>query len=1374
MQTTDELAEILKRVKTNTESSINIDKILSAIRAKLQAMADDTETADLIRIYVANQKSSLEEVYSKVVTAEDFSNFRKDFADFLQKILDNANILHLNSDSNKEQIIGILEKIKTLDYNKDFEKIADSISEFKNIFTDNSKMNYENIIRRIEELKTDLTTRMIDDTNNRGENFNKIYTDVCDINANTAFLRDFSTQNSVEMLENITKKLEETADTINSGIISNSDINFGQIKETLENVQKQVEEFKTDMDKRNDTNLFNISSGFDGIKALSENILTFVNSISTNIGNSPEILLADVKKILVNIDELKEELKNLLSDCNNRMLNSVNELAVKVDTFTEKTNIDMELDELKNTVHLLKDEIKEAISGSYNDLKSHDENQISTLKDLSSGINEFHVQISGALENLRGLVCELNENGLRDNAEKLSGIEARLFTSGEEYKEKIETLQTKLSEFITVYENNSAETNKGISALPQEISQIKDSMTILNEYVQSLKLSTDEKFSQTVAMIDAGIENIVFNTNSINEHLENGGVSQSSDIDEKIQNIYNLVSEIKQEDNLKGIEQVIEDKMAILRQAVDAIDNDVTDTMTSKIEEIILAFGNVKAEFEKFAEIDFEQLLSDLKSQIESAYSNSNINDSLYYQSETIRRIEQVLTETSNKVSCVDEYVTDKLGNNLELLNAAFETGIKEIKSSFISKIEDNFEELKSVLALNSEDNAKISGLIADTKLELSQKISDLLDVQELFKIKDEEYKRAFTLLSSEIKKYVLAAGESIIDGCNTSRIAEMLSLVNEKLNTVSQNSISQEINQKVDLLSNNDKEISMSIEHVSERFNDLLQSNNTVNSSIKELNEKLDTVWENSNKFEADLTGISHSSNQINDILNAINTKVDILAMDEQVDIEAEIDDLKGLIFEQRKYFETLSDEKSEAIDRYLRDVLLKLDDVDLEKSADDIKNTIIGTLENLIGEISFTNASDDIKGFVQEKTEQVNQSLSDVQEQLRQISDEKAEQINQNLNEVQNELRRVSEEKAEQINQNLNEVQNQIKLLAKPDDAFDYTYTLQDVESDIAKLRLAINNMPSLNLESISSEISHITESIAGLESSLTLDEVSEIKSDFGKLSEDIESISSRTNKLLLNSDESYKTLSDSLDNFNAVIFNLENKLEVLNKDEYNERLERKIDYLHSMAVESANADKTFHQVMMYLGEWIDSTTGNISTISDKVSKIAELQENINELRSLIPNEDELINKIKELIPDMNSYADEIKGVMRENSDKISQNLRETIPTDTISTVKEIVPEPSKIADEVEKRLPDTAELLSQIRELIPDNKNIIDDLGEKFEKQEERIDRLEKQLDKILLIVEEKDNKVINRKIDKIEKLLSGFGANIEKLASYVDEE
>ena len=71
-----------------------------------------------------------------------------------------------------------------------------------------------------------------------------------------------------------------------------------------------------------------------------------------------------------------------------------------------------------------------------------------------------------------------------------------------------------------------------------------------------------------------------------------------------------------------------------------------------------------------------------------------------------------------------------------------------------------------------------------------------------------------------------------------------------------------------------------------------------------------------------------------------------------------------------------------------------------------------------------------------------------------------------------------------------------------------------------------------------------------------------------------------------------------------------------------------------------------------------------------------------------------------------------------------------------------------------------------------MIPDNSQVIDALKHEFNYQEKRIDALENKMDKLLSILSEKDDTALARKVDKLEKMLSNLGANIEKLTSYVE--
>ena len=53
-------------------------------------------------------------------------------------------------------------------------------------------------------------------------------------------------------------------------------------------------------------------------------------------------------------------------------------------------------------------------------------------------------------------------------------------------------------------------------------------------------------------------------------------------------------------------------------------------------------------------------------------------------------------------------------------------------------------------------------------------------------------------------------------------------------------------------------------------------------------------------------------------------------------------------------------------------------------------------------------------------------------------------------------------------------------------------------------------------------------------------------------------------------------------------------------------------------------------FHQVMTYLGEWIDVAGENINGIVEKTTQIDDIRENIAELKSILPDKEEILDEI------------------------------------------------------------------------------------------------------------------------------------------------
>lgn len=1157
-------------IKQNDTSEIVLQKIdgFSDIILSLKNIVENS--SDENKTNISQQLVKFEDMFSKVVTGEDFSVFRKDFAEFIQKILDNSNVLHMNSDTNREQITSILERINSFDLSSDFENIAGRIDEIKTSFENNSKMNYENIVNEINNLKIQLDASINSQNSLNTEQLEKFNSELSDLTSNIEQLKELSSKNSLDSLERISDELHIVMDEVEQKLENNIKLNSEDLKFTFNDIISELNLIKDDIAKKNDTNTFNITLGFDSVKSSLENILSAFTELNNDLKNSQaensQNLFADIRNISAGVDELKSEVQHISESYLDRVYDSVNVVSDKIDALSEGFSADIvnNLSSLKDMFAKLSNDLKVVHEESVQQIKDDSDLQIAEIKTISLNLDSFRTQVNDAIESLKLYISELEANANSskseiDNrlAEKLLDLEAALSHVSDEYEEKMETLQGKLSEFVQIVENSTSDTEAKIASSLEEVTDVKNELSLLSSSLKSVKIAADEKFSESMSVIDAGIENII-NTlktvdSSLVENVEHVLKDLLLPLDEKFTNFLNLIDDLKTADNSADSSLLIsslEEKLLGLKQEIGLVNTDISDAIQTKSEEILRAFEPIKTSMEEFHGISFDKLLNEIKSQLETSFLNLSVdvNGELVSSAESVSRLEQAYKETYNKVSVIEETVCDKIQNDIELLNAALEKNNSVIAHAFGEKFEEYLEDLKAHIDLisNSSNNQAID--------EISTKLDKIDNIEVSLK----------------------------------EQVSSIKSLHN-KVDVLGTAGVNEEI-----------------INNIKDADEKAQKHSNIIISDIKGVNDKL--------------SGFIQTESKVSEMLSALHEKVDVIAMgSSEFDILEEVDEIKDLIFEQRKYFEASSDEKTAAIDKYLRDLLLKLDNLDFEKNFEDVKDTIMNALVSLFDQISFVEETEEIKDFVEEKTDEIKENLIKVQTQLHQI--------------------------------------------ASSGDDFEYSYTLQDVESDIAKLRLVMNQISAdADFEGLSEGIKKIVTSVEGLESTLTQDQIVDLKGDIEKLNDDILSISSRTNKLLLTSDESYKILNDGLNNFSSLVYRLEDRISELDNRKLEERLEKKLDDIHSMAVASANADKVFHQVMMYLGEWIDSTTENISSITDKTSEILNIKEHIDELRNLIPEKSELLDELQsrfekqeERIDELEMKLDKILSALAEKDDMV-----------------------------------------------------------------------------------------------------------------------
>ena len=1247
------LDEVKDFISDNDKSSLVIEKIneyseiLSSLKDFISVL--DNENTSLLKDF----SSQIEVKLQKIASVDDFTNLKTDFDEFIQKILDNINILHVNSEAGKEQISQILERLNTINYSDTLEKVDGSINEIKEVFENNSKMNYENIVNTINDLKNEINSVINSCDAKNSTSLEKLGSDLSDVSVNISFLRDLAIQKTSDILDNITNELNQTAEKVESSINANSKLNFDDVKISLAGILNEIVGIKDDFSQKNDANVFNISTGFDKVKSSLENILDAVNSIGENFKDkgleSSQNIIENIHELSLNIDELKSELQNLSNEYLTQVNAAIHDISDKVDGLSEEFagEVKEDISSLKSLFVSLSNEIQTSKDDFENLITENDSKNVQDFKNcLFNTNNDLKLYIEEISASLKEYISELDvaaNSSLIQTDNKLSGklleLEASLVHSSEDYENKLVLLNEKLSEFVHIVENSNSDTEAKIASSLDEITDVKGELSLISDALKSVKLAADEKFTETISVLDTGLETLINKIAGLNEPLINGVESTVKEtisaLEDRFSSIISLITELKESgySDTANFLAGLEEKISGLKEEIGLINTDITDAFASKSEEIIRAFEPVKISLEEFSSFDYEKIISEIKAQLEKSFMDFSVdvNTEFVSASDSISRLEQAYKETFNKISTIEDFVSEKIEADIELLKVNIEQNTRDVKTIFDEKFEECIDDLKTYLDValhNAKDFEKIN--------DISDKLNSVLAVQESIQENTNVISANIGSLGDELKNYVQSACENTIDKYSPADTREVLDTLNQKIDVIVASDNHEaivdaidELHEKLDILSSNEnKEI---LKAISE-YNQKAQSNNEIiNDSFAEINSKLDIIATEPtlDVLTSKIDGISEQTeestgtikNIVNDagakvteMLASLHEKVDILAMDENgLNLEDEIEDIKDLIFEQRKYFEAASDEKAAAIDKYLRDLLLKLDNVDLEKNAEDIKESIMNALVSLVDQISFVEETEEIKDFVEEKTDE--------------------------------------------INQNLIEVQNQLKQIASSSDDFGYSYTLQDVESDIAKLRLAINNMSGNDFESFSDDIKKIVSSVEGLESTLTQEQIVDLKGDIEKLNDDILSISSRTNKLLLTSDESYKALNDGLNNFSNIIYKLEDRISSLDKSDISENLERKIDSIHSMAVASANADKVFHQVMMYLGEWIDSTTENISSITDKTAEIVKIKENINELRSAIPEKSALLDELEDKFEKQEERIDRLEMKL----DKILSTLEE-----------------------------------------------------------------------------------------------------------------
>lgn len=1095
-----------------------------------------------------------------------------------------------------------------------------------------------------------------------------------------------------DALAAFSEDMRVSQENITSDVLGKKAEEIKKLSEDIENLDESLKLNLSEQLKSVEDKLVDCSEKhkFETIEKISE-ITDLINGLLDSVKDLSGENLNVLKEKLISLEaELKDNYSTYETNLN-LIQEKIGQYISSVENISKDTNL--KLENSFEEVVSLKDEVgavREKLN-SFNDIKTE------TLDEYFSNVVDKIGEITSQIENYKSGMGENIKISMQENIDfvdkGLGYISTNLTDLKENQnnsrKEILENLEEKISEIKTEFSLVKTDvvnvlTENGEN-LVKEFEGVKSALDKFSEL--DFEKFTDEMKNQ----IQLSYLNLIA---EIKDELSQGadtyGKIEASykDIVARVSGLETSVSDFTEE-NFELVKNVI-NKIDANVSAVLEKNNEISENWKSTIEELNNQIRENQKEYEHSlvnlleqveGTLDEKLLTSqkDLQEWISGILENNEIVQILKDNSqETFDRLEAlkmqveegfVMNDSSQRVV---ESVKKVLGETIDTLNEKFTSLDQKVD---VIAMADNTELFDAI----DESSEKINSILNSVKTELDGVSVALAAKDYEVVVKDcENIQSSLEQLHSKIDAIALNGSEEKLDYVSVAcrNIQDLLGEVQKKVASWEDDNANKisaftekfeksltDLNTKVDVLAMADN---------SELEDLVATSTQKLQDSVTDLHTKVDVLAMADNSELEDL--ISDSSQNLSDRIDELHSKVDILAADDNSYLEESIDDIRDLIQEQQSLFSTLDnsddkiakmlellqdkvealantdvseikdeihsikdlieyqkeyfekytdDEKSQEISSHLQTLIgdiskieKNVSEIDLEKNSQDIKDSVMTAILSAMDQVSFVEETEEIKDFVEEKTNAINETLLDVKKQLTNISN------------------------------------------AGNSDMDFYSYSLQDVESDLAKLRLTLNELsanPSSNDEVgvISANIGRMAKSIEQLQADLKNKEADgALQTDFEKLKEDILSLSVRTNKILLNSDNSQKFITDTLDDFTQKTTNLQDKLE----DLANNKLDARLSVIENTVKENASTSKRLQSVMTYLGEWMDGTTEAISNIQETTAQASTVTEMIETLKSEIPNQAEILEAVEVKFEEQQAKIDNLEQKLEKVLEKLS----------------------------------------------------------------------------------------------------------------------
>ena len=1161
----------LRDANINSEETViaKISTFTEDVNSLVQRLEDSSynnkrEIIDNIK-YISNTISTITDEY-KSVLEDSINNVESKISLIPQKI-----------DFTEQSIINKIEEIKDVQIDKfsetyvNLNEIKEKINEKANSFHDNLNYKYEKFNEQIEQYFNQINN--IDATNVQKlqliiDLINEHLGGLKEINN---FISDKLKEEFVEikpLFENLSLLINDSSSTISNDLtnqINSIEIKLGQIndkqnsnnQELIQQVINVIEEMKYYAEaKANSANL-----SLDNIQHIQDDIAKQLDNVNNviidNFKNSEDNRSEHCQNIIDNINAIKDI---IVSNKYDEEFNSLNGILKNLLQETTKISNNVLSEEyfenFKNVIFEIQNGLKDFISDNSINKSDLIINEISKRIDniydvLNQKIESQDYSISNNFDFIKDKIDSANskiydilnslENGFANNNENLENIKQDILNYSQDFQSitsRINEIFEKQEGFDTLRENSNRILNNlntiqssinstnsiQIEEIRKEFEVVSNLLSVNTAEIKDILNNKDD-----IESLQHKASNILGKLNALEGNINSSNLSQIEEIRKEFEVVSNLLSvntaEIKDILNNKDDIENLKNKSNAIINRLNAFEANINTINLTQIEEI-------RAEFESISNL-LNTNVTEIKDILNNKDEFDNINNKIQSLQAELKKVDSNIDEDiTHQISIIkDEFIslstavftnTDRITNlakdNLSKIEGKFEyiaslisdfqNELKQDNTTALETIKNEFERLDSIdnkldkIDFTTTNNENADKLILSNIKSIEQKLEAIgIDVDELTKntLEDEVAKIKSIIQEQRERINILSTVDDIKE---IPRIEDFSNVLNQNLIN-----LLNDFNKKIDESSN--KEIIAT--QLSELKSDIISHTIKILDQISfevEQGEIIDYIQEKSNGLNSSLKDIqseiiSKLEIQKEELLSKLVLSQDIKS--EFDNLHQKLDDLSDN-YELNKGFENIHSKLDFIVDNSIL------------KSFEDVQSRIDYVVDNTIE-----------KGF------------EDVKNHIESVRDNT---IKKEFDDVKNQLETVANN--DDLQKEFAEVKKHLLTIQSGDSKADYTYSLQDVESDIAKLRIAMKELQEVStdeeLDDIRKKVDDIVLVVENIKNQIAQADISEVSSSIAKMNEDIVSISTRTNKLLLTSENSSNLLKEHLESFRLVIDDLD----------------------------------------------------------------------------------------------------------------------------------------------------------------------------------------------------------------------------------------